>query len=90
MASRPKDLSRRAFFQRVATYGVGAALVHGLGSGPATAQTKVAQNTVSYQPEPKGAQRCDGCNYFQPPKACKMVEGEISPQGWCSLFAKKA
>jgi hypothetical protein len=74
----------------VATYGVGAAIVHGLGSSLATAQAKVGQKTVSYQAEPKGAQRCDACTYFQAPNACKMVEGEISPQGWCSLFAKKA
>jgi hypothetical protein len=88
--SKPKDLSRRVFLQRVATYGVGAAIIQGLGSNLATAQAKVPQNTVSYQDKPKGTQRCDGCNLFQPPNACKTVEGEISPQGWCSLFTKKA
>jgi len=88
--SKPKDLSRRVFLQRVATYGAGAAIIQGLGSNLATAQAKVAQNTVSYQDKPKGAQRCDGCTNFQPPNACKMVDGEISPQGWCSLFTKKA
>ena len=90
MPSKPKDLSRRVFLQRVATYGAAAAIVQGLGSNLATAQAKVAQNTVSYQDKPKGTQRCDGCNLFQPPNACKTVEGEISPQGWCSLFTKKA
>jgi hypothetical protein len=87
--SKPKDLSRRVFLQRVATYGAGAAIIQGLGSNLATAQAKVSQNTVSYQDKPKGTQRCDGCNLFQPPNACKTVEGEISPQGWCSLFTKK-
>ena len=89
MASTPKDLSRRVFFQRVATFGVGAAMIHGLGLNVATAQAKVPQKTVSYQAKPNGTQRCDGCSNFQPPNACKMVEGEISPQGWCSLFTKK-
>jgi hypothetical protein len=88
--SKPKDLSRRVFFKRAATYGVGAAIINGLRVNLATAQAKVAQNTVSYQQKPKDTQRCDGCNNFQPPNACKMVAGEISPQGWCSLFAKKA
>ena len=87
--SKPKDISRRVFFQRVATYGVGVAVIQGLGSSLASAQAKAAQKTVSYQAEPKGTQRCDGCTNFEPPKACKVVEGEISPQGWCSLFAKK-
>ena len=90
MSSKPKDLSRRVFFQRVTTYGVGAAVIHGLGLNLATAQAKVPPKTVSYQATPKGEQRCEGCSNFQPPNACKMVEGEISPQGWCSLFTKKA
>ena len=89
MSSKPKDISRRVFFQRVATYGVGAAIINGVGVSLAAA-TKVSQKSVSYQTSPKDAQHCDGCNNFQAPNACKMVEGEISPQGWCSLFAKKA
>ena len=89
MAIEPQDLSRRVFFRRVATYGVGVAIIQGLGSSLATAQTKVPQNSVSYQDNPKGAQRCDGCALFQAPNACKTVEGAISPQGWCSLFSKK-
>jgi hypothetical protein len=88
--SKPKDLSRRVFLQRVATYGAGAAIIQGFGSNVATAQAKAAQTAVSYQGKPKGTQQCDGCNLFQPPNACKTVEGEISPQGWCSLFTKKA
>ena len=90
MASKPIDLSRRVFFRRVATYGVGAAMIHGLGFNLAAAQAKVPQKSVSYQAKPKGTQRCDGCSNFQPPNGCKVVEGEISPEGWCSLFAKKS
>jgi len=26
---------------------------------------------------------------FEPPNACKVVEGEISPSAWCHLFVKK-
>jgi hypothetical protein len=90
VASKPKDLSRRVFFRRAATYGVGAAIIHGLGLNLAIAQAKVPQKSVSYQGKPQGTQRCDGCSNFQAPNACKLVEGEISPQGWCSLFTKKA
>jgi len=87
--SKPKHLSRRVLFQRVAVYAAGAATLHGLGLNRAAAQAKVPQKTVAYQDKPKGTDRCDGCNNFQPPNACKVVEGEISPQGWCSLFVKK-
>jgi hypothetical protein len=89
VATESQNLSRRVFFRRAATYGVGAAIVQGLGPNLVTAQAKVPQNAVSYQDKPKGTQRCDGCSLFQPPSACKTVEGEISPQGWCSLFTKK-
>jgi hypothetical protein len=90
MPSNSKALSRRVFLQRVATCGAGAVVILGLRSRLVRAQAKAAQNAVSYQDKPKGAQRCDGCSSFLPPNACKMVEGEISPQGWCSLFTKKS
>ncbi len=89
MPSKPKHLSRRVLFQRAATYAAGVAIIHALGLTRAVAQAKVPQKTVAYQDKPKGADRCDGCSSFQSPNACKLVEGEINPQGWCSLFAKK-
>ncbi len=55
----------------------------------AAAQQKVSQTEVKYQDHPKGLQRCDGCLQFQPPNACKIVEGQVSPSGWCELFAAK-
>jgi hypothetical protein len=54
-----------------------------------TAQEKISQADAKYQGTPKGDQRCDGCILFQPPNACKVVQGEISPSGWCQLFVKK-
>ena len=90
MPTEPRDYSRRAFFRRVTTYAVGAAIIQGLGPRLAISQAKVAQSAVVYQDKPKGTQRCDGCSLFQPPNACKVVAGEVSPQGWCSLFSAKA
>jgi hypothetical protein len=53
------------------------------------AQVKISQATANYQNTPKGEQRCDRCVNFQPPSACKFVQGDISPSGWCQLFVKK-
>ncbi len=89
MATERKDLSRRVFFRRVTAYAVGAAIIQGISANPAAAQGKVAQTSVAYQDKPKGAQRCDGCSLFQPPNACKVVDGNVSAQGWCSLFTAK-
>ena len=52
-------------------------------------QTKQSKAATQYQDSPKGDQRCDNCVFFQPPKSCQVVEGNISPQGWCNLWAKK-
>ncbi len=90
MTSKPKHLSRRVLFQRVATCAVGSSIAYGFGLDRAVAQAKVPQKTVAYQDKPKGTQRCDGCTNFQPPNACKVVEGAISAEGWCSLFTQKS
>jgi hypothetical protein len=55
----------------------------------AAAQQKISQADAKYQGVPKGDQHCDGCVNFQPPNACKFVQGDISPSGWCQLFAPK-
>ena len=54
------------------------------------AEAKMAQAAVKYQPDPKDGHQCDACNFFQAPNACKMVDGEIAPTGWCALWVKKA
>jgi hypothetical protein len=55
----------------------------------AAAQQKITQAVASYQGAPKGKDHCAVCDNFQPPNACKFVQGEISPQGWCQLFSPK-
>jgi len=56
----------------------------------AAAQQKISQADAKYQAAPKADQRCDGCLNFQPPNACKFVQGDISPSGWCQLFTPKS
>jgi hypothetical protein len=56
----------------------------------APAGQKLAQADANYQSTPKGGQRCGICYNFQQPNGCKFVQGNISPDGWCQLFAPKA
>jgi len=50
---------------------------------------KMSQASVQYQAQPKGGQKCDGCQHFiAGSNSCKLVEGQISPNGWCSLWAQ--
>jgi hypothetical protein len=58
-------------------------------AAPAVAQDKLQGAMVMYQATPKDGQRCDGCLHWQPPNACAIVAGVISPQGWCAVWAAK-
>jgi len=81
--------SRRALLRRSLLVAGGAVAVAS-GAFPASAAIKkMSQKAASYQVTPKGAARCDACALFQKPAACQSVEGVISPQGWCILFAAK-
>lgn len=52
---------------------------------------KVPQASVQYQTKPKGEQKCSNCmNFIAESNTCKLVEGSVSPEGWCTLWAKKA
>lgn len=81
-------VSRRDFLF-VAAVGSGAVIGASLVSTPAIAANKIPQKAVSYQTTPKGAQRCDNCALWQSPSSCKLVDGDISPSGWCTLYKKK-
>ena len=58
-------------------------------AAPAT-NSKVSQESVQYQATPKGELKCSDCMHFvAATSTCKLVEGQISPEGWCSLWAMK-
>ena len=81
------SISRRAVLSGVA-FAVGVAAT-ATAASQAAAQQKLSQADAKYQGTPKSDQHCDVCYNFQAQKACKFVQGDISPNGWCSLFAKK-
>ena len=59
---------------------------------PATsaAQSKLSKTQVQYQEQPKGEQQCSKCmHYIAESSTCKLVEGPINPNGWCTLWAQK-
>jgi len=80
-------LSRRTIVTRSVAGAVGAAVLLGLVT---EASAKMAQKSVEYQDTPKGDQECSNCSLFQEPNACTLVDGEISPKGWCKFWVKKA
>jgi hypothetical protein len=91
MTEEPQDqasgLSRRTTLLRSVACAAGA-VVSLLPVRDAAA--KMAQTAVAYQATPKGDQQCGNCSLFQPPSACTLIDGTISPSGWCKFWVKKA
>lgn len=82
-------LSRRSIL-RGAVMLVGSTLAAGvIQVKPAYAQ-KAGKAAVKYQDSPNNGQKCSDCLYFQAPGSCAVVDGTISPNGWCSLYNKKS
>jgi hypothetical protein len=55
----------------------------------ALAQQKASKDAMRYQDKPNGEMTCSNCLQFEPPKSCKVVEGDVSPEGYCIAWAKK-
>ena len=97
MSSKTFDPSRRRLFRQGVTIAGGAALGGLMLKVQAPAQAaKVSQAVAKYQDKPHGTQQCDGCMQYIPGKgstangACKIVDGSISPKGWCMFFTPKS
>jgi High potential iron-sulfur protein len=79
-------MSRRYVLTAVAGMASGVAII---GTTPPAQAAKAPQKAVKYQDTPKGDQACENCALFEAPSSCKTVDGTISPQGWCMVYAKK-
>lgn len=54
-----------------------------------TGPKKATQESVRYQSKPKAEQKCSNCyNFVAASNTCKLVEGKISAEGWCSIWSK--
>lgn len=57
---------------------------------------KATKAQMQYRDKPNGKQECSNCIQFVPGKSatangtCKVVEGSISPHGWCIAYSPKA
>lgn len=92
MSDFDKKISRRSMLK-------GAALLAGATIGSTllvgTASAKVPKSAMHYQDHPNAGNECSKCIQFIPgssPTAmgtCKLVEGAISPHGYCLAFSQK-
>ena len=76
-------VTRRGIFQASFAVVGGAGLASFV---PKEASAKIAPNLIGYQPSPNAGHDCANCKLFEPPNACKNVDGPISPTGWCKIW----
>ena len=77
-----KKIIRRAFLKTTA------GVVAAFGAiGGARALQKATQEDVSYQDTPMDGQSCANCHFWDGEGGCDVVEGEVSADGWCDIWA---
>ena len=69
---------------------MGGALVLATAMTAERAEAKMAQKAAGYQATPKDGQSCGSCALFVAPASCKLVDGEVSPSGYCRFYVKKS
>jgi len=68
----------------------GCALILQRGIAAEPTAGKMEQSQVKYQGHPNCEQKCAGCMHFvSESNTCKLVAGDISPDGWCTLWSAK-
>lgn len=72
--------------RRLILAGAAGALVIGAGARAQQKPEKLSKADSEYQDSPKNNQQCSECTKFQPPQGCSVVDGAISPKGWCKLY----
>ncbi len=88
MDHQPK-MSRRVVLKRAALLAGTVVTASVLPGKSALAQQKVSKEAMKYQDTPNGDKQCSNCLQFVPPASCKVVEGTISPNGYCLAWVKK-
>jgi hypothetical protein len=79
-----KSIARR---QLLAAAGTGLLILRSGAAARAQEKApKLSKPEAEYQDTPKNDKQCSECTRFQPPKGCSVVDGDISPKGWCKLY----
>ncbi len=74
--------SRRSFFRYMLAIGTVTFLTSPL-------QAKVTKIVVKYQEKSTNGKKCKEClNFLASTNECKLVEGKMNPEGWCSYYVK--
>ncbi len=78
--------SRRVFLKAMGCAAAAAAVSAQAQEYKPQEQKKLTKAAARYQATPKGNESCGTCPYFQFPKSCVVVEGDVSVEGWCPIY----
>ena len=82
--TRGRDISRRQFCRRALLTAAGAGMA---GQARGEESFKMTKKQAGYVLRAQHAsQTCAQCLYFISPKDCVLVQGPISPNGWCTYY----
>jgi len=101
--STDEKLSRRTWLRKTVLFTAVIGAPSLLGSPASSSQGKASKSVVHYRDYPKGMQMCGMCKFFEGSGMmsdgmmgrgmmageCEVVEGRISPMGWCDLYAPR-
>lgn len=52
-----------------------------------SSSNKMSQEQAQYQESPSNGEKCENCaNFLADSGTCTVVEGQVSPQGWCVVW----
>jgi High potential iron-sulfur protein len=92
MTDSAKGLTRGKFVQGTIVLPALAGL---LLAGTLPAEAKGSKTQFKYQTTPNNGHKCSKCTFFIAGSSatangtCKIVDGSISPNGWCTAFSAK-
>ncbi|MGC1381886.1 MAG: high-potential iron-sulfur protein [Candidatus Baltobacteraceae bacterium] len=93
MTKASESWTRRTFLGSVVVLPALAGLVTAAASADGS---KASQTAMRYQSSPNGDKHCSVCKFFVPGQdanadgSCQVVDGSISPNGYCMAFAQKS
>jgi hypothetical protein len=83
-----REISRRVVLEKLGVV-FGVLWTGAIITRPSQVLAKISGQQAQYQSRPNGDRRCSECSFFVAPASCQLVDGEISPDGWCHFFAAK-
>ena len=94
MNAKESDISRRQAFVLGTRLLIAPAVVAwAIAPGHARA-AKASKTDFLYQDKPKDGKSCATCRLFEATESdkgtCAVIEGEVSPRGWCIAYLPRA